>query len=130
MKKGRCRHFTGAVNKICDAGVEYESVISKKGKQLQAPCLLKYKGSIKCEKFENQTKEELEEREEEIKLIILNLKTAGPLIRKLKKKYKGISKAGVEKCPVCKGRLAFSIAETNGHIWLKCETKDCLSMIE
>ena len=130
MRKGTCRYFTGTVNKKCDAGIEYESVIPNGIQPFKAPCMLKYKGSIECSKYEEPTKEELKESEDRIQAFISKLRISGPLIKRLKKKYKGVSKVGVEKCPVCKGRLAFSIAEINGHIWLQCETKDCLSMIE
>lgn len=33
---------------------------------------------------------------------------------------------GQIKCPKCGGELNYSIASTNGHIWGKCLTKDCL----
>ena len=29
-------------------------------------------------------------------------------------------------CPKCKGRLWYSISGYNGHVWGKCNTKDCL----
>lgn len=29
-------------------------------------------------------------------------------------------------CPLCKGKLSYSIAKLNGHIWGVCETEDCL----
>lgn len=40
-------------------------------------------------------------------------------------KYKG----HIE-CPSCKGKLHFTRAKSNGHVWAKCETKDCISFIQ
>ena len=34
---------------------------------------------------------------------------------------------GTIECPACKGTLHYSIAGTNGHMWGRCETKDCLT---
>ena len=33
---------------------------------------------------------------------------------------------GEIECPACKGKLHYSIASYNGHIWGKCETEKCL----
>lgn len=33
-------------------------------------------------------------------------------------------------CPKCSGRLRYSIAGSNGHIWGTCETKGCLRWIQ
>lgn len=44
--------------------------------------------------------------------------------------YKGKSWAGVDECPVCKGKLYMSHAAYNGHVHGQCETKGCLSWME
>jgi transcriptional regulator with XRE-family HTH domain len=38
---------------------------------------------------------------------------------------KGNGGAGEIECPVCKGRLRYSCASTNGHVWGACLTKGC-----
>lgn len=38
-------------------------------------------------------------------------------------------KSGSIKCPLCDKKLFFRI-QNNGHVWGKCETKDCLSWIQ
>lgn len=37
---------------------------------------------------------------------------------------------GVVPCPVCAGSLQWTRAESNGHIWGKCETDGCLSWMQ
>ncbi len=34
---------------------------------------------------------------------------------------------GIVECPKCKGKLHYNVASLNGHVWGKCETKDCLA---
>jgi transcriptional regulator with XRE-family HTH domain len=49
-------------------------------------------------------------------------------IKKIKEiKDKNIS---IIECPKCGKSLHFSKNELNGHIWGKCETKDCLGWIQ
>ncbi len=39
--------------------------------------------------------------------------------------------AGDIECPVCKsGRLRFSVARSNGHVWANCSTRLCMSWME
>jgi len=33
-------------------------------------------------------------------------------------------------CPQCGGKLNYSIAKLNGHLWGKCETENCLSWMQ
>jgi len=34
-------------------------------------------------------------------------------------------------CPICrKGKLHFSIASSNGHIWARCTTDDCVRFMQ
>jgi hypothetical protein len=33
-------------------------------------------------------------------------------------------------CPTCRGRLHWSRAAENGHVWGRCETEDCVSWIQ
>lgn len=37
---------------------------------------------------------------------------------------------GEIECPACKGKLRYTIARVNGHIWGTCETKGCLSWMQ
>ena len=33
---------------------------------------------------------------------------------------------GIVICPKCNGDLMYTVASSNGHIWGKCKTKDCI----
>lgn len=37
---------------------------------------------------------------------------------------------GEIECPICKGRLRYSVAGLNGHIWGACENKDCVRWLQ
>lgn len=37
---------------------------------------------------------------------------------------------GTIKCPLCQGKLRFTVAKINGHVWGKCETDGCLSWMQ
>jgi hypothetical protein len=43
-------------------------------------------------------------------------------------KQRGIS--GDIECPVCQGRLHFSVAKVNGHVWASCATEGCVRFME
>lgn len=61
--------------------------------------------------------------------IIMNVLIAREAIIDRHGKARGVS--GTIKCPVCgEGDLSYSIAHSNGHIWAKCSTKDCVAWME
>lgn len=37
---------------------------------------------------------------------------------------------GTIECPKCKNELHFSRASSNGHVWGKCKTDNCLSWMQ
>jgi hypothetical protein len=37
---------------------------------------------------------------------------------------------GKIECPKCKGDLIYSRASSNGHVWGKCKTDNCLSWMQ
>ncbi len=37
---------------------------------------------------------------------------------------------GTIECPICKGKLHYTVASLNGHVHGKCETENCLSWME
>lgn len=39
---------------------------------------------------------------------------------------KGKGGAGEIECPICKGRLRYSVASVNGHMWGVCSNPDCV----
>jgi hypothetical protein len=49
-------------------------------------------------------------------------------------KAKGLKKGAGGKdscvCPACGGKLHYSVASYNGHLWGQCDTKDCVSWMQ
>jgi hypothetical protein len=41
----------------------------------------------------------------------------------------GFGGSGEIECPICKGRLRYSVAGINGHIWGTCSTPECVRWI-
>lgn len=43
---------------------------------------------------------------------------------------KGNAGRGEIECPVCKGKLRYSVAAVNGHLWGACSNKDCVRWMQ
>lgn len=129
----RCRHFTGVGNDTCKAGVRYEDVRldhePTDGRSRSWPCLRDAPlAAGRCAsvsfRSEEEAKAEAEEGERRLTL-------SGEAMRRAREASRGIKGgSGVVECPKCGGRLHWSKAAVNGHIWGRCETKGCLSWIQ
>lgn len=127
-----CRHRCSMMEKCCKAGVNFEQLgMGKLGLGRSMPCYY-VAGTIPihCDKYERRTFEEVQAEDAEMDARIAEFLLAGPLIRRIKEEQKGKSWAGVEECPVCKGKLHLSHAAYNGHVHGQCETEGCLSWME
>lgn len=131
MRKERCKHFNGAIhNKTCGAGVCYRELVGGDnfGWVVRLPCIpdnpLNKREVVKCQKFESMTKEEIDSQETAMLTRSKNMLLAIDLIRKAAKDSG--NQAGEIQCPACLGRLRYSIAHSNGHVWGKCLTDGCL----
>jgi hypothetical protein len=130
VNKDKCRHFNGVQNKTCEAGINYDTFPSG------IPCIRRHtSGHVPpnpptCEKYAELTPEDIAKREAEIKAAVERFAKLGPVIRKVKQEHKGTSWKGVEVCPICGGKLHMTHAAYNGHVWGKCETKDCVAWME
>ncbi len=67
------------------------------------------------------------ERQDEIEQT-LNATCAA--IVEINQKHGKTNAQGVIECPLCKGKLHYTVAACNGHIWGKCETENCLSWMQ
>lgn len=145
MQKGLCKHFNGTVNDKCRAGIIYQDVTpdpGTAGSALRLPCrsvpgsfnspsqLEHFNRRGTCAKYEEPTNEELAEYWRRSEEMFARHAKAMTVIAKVKKEHKGQIWQGVEVCPVCGGKLHMSHAAVNGHVWGRCETKDCLSWME
>ncbi len=123
----KCKHFTGAMGKVCQAGITYDSLPSG----TQWPCVPSQLDKSGCSKFSALSSEEIEQELEKEKAAMERFSKVFPLIAKIKKENKGKSAQGHESCPACgTGTLSWSHAKLNGHIWGRCSTDGCVSWME
>lgn len=71
--------------------------------------------------------------DEEVLALIERAKKVDDAVRRDAGPFKrGAAKQGQIDCPACggKGTLFYSRAPSNGHFFVKCETKDCVTYME
>jgi len=60
-----------------------------------------------------------------------NIVKIDKLMSDLKKKYiKGQDVVGECVCPECNGKMGYRVSGYNKHVWLKCMTPDCITVME
>lgn len=139
MRKGCCRHFTGVADKCCAVGVNYDDITTVNGEQfaLALPCYTPRSGrsadprpKASCDKYQEPTAEEIAAHQAELDASMERFKKTLPIIAKVKQEHQGQNWKGIEACPVCGGKLHMTHAASNGHVWGKCETDNCLAWME
>lgn len=147
MDKFTCKHFCGLREKKCNAGVLYDSVTPRPGEPgcaLRIPCTLpgKFEGRLSenqrehfqekgtCEKFELPTDEEIIKFEESIRQVLDRHMKLDPWIAGMRKKHRKDGFRGIVECPVCAGKLHFTVSSYNGHTSGRCESENCVNYIE
>ena len=124
-RAARCVHFTGIQNDRCKAGVLYDDVRGEPGHGTLLPCL---NDVHMCAQRRYPTPEEVEAELRGIEDSIRFGMEAHRRINEQAKGKRGI--AGVVECPKCGGKLHYSIAGNNGHVWGKCATAGCLAWMQ
>lgn len=117
-----CVHFTGVQNKTCKLGHAYTRPL---------PCLAPFTPDQKrgeCADLRLYTLEEFEAEEKAFHERFEFYRTARARIAA--KISSGGGAVGVIECPKCKGRLHYSRAASNGHVWGKCDTPHCIAWME
>lgn len=147
MRADICKYFIGhGMPTHCAAGVCYKDVTPRPndpGTTFRAPCRLptswkspEFKRNSAeeiqgaCDKREFPTAEECIQSEKEMDAFMDRLRIIDPVMGKLKKEHRGNGFSGVIECPSCKGKMHVSIASTNGHARVNCETEGCCQFIE
>lgn len=130
MKETDCQHFNGIQHKTCRAGVSYDQFAGFCLPCLPFLCSNSSRPPGQCEKYVSVTPDQIAAREAEGNAAIQRIKKVTPLVKEIKKQYKGQNWAGVRECPVCQGKLHLTHARYNGHVHGKCETQDCLNWME
>lgn len=146
MDKFTCKHFCGLRDKKCNAGIAYDDVTPRPkepGCALRIPCHLpgKFDGLSArqreeenkrgtCEKFELPTDAEIAKYNADVKRIVEMHMKSVPFAAEMRKKYREKGFADIVECPICRGRMHFTVSNYNGHTSGKCETEGCLNYIE
>lgn len=137
--KGICKHYNGTVGgqkACCDAWVNFRELVGGEdyGWLARLPCIAsnrKRPDAVVCLKMELKTPEEEKADHDELIAAMDRVEKVDPLVAYLKKTYKGKNTEGTAKCPVCSGKVHWSIAGAyNGHVRMHCETEDCISFME
>lgn len=132
--EGSCVHYTGVFGPgttCCAAGVNYRELVdtTEPGWVRKLPCSTALqRNPVSCSKLRLPTAEEVRAYEawwdEHFKLVQVAVERCrGDAAGK-----RGVR--GTVECPACKGKLNYSVASSNGHLWGGCETKDCLRWMQ
>lgn len=132
---GWCIHYLGISDgkggwrAACEKGIEYKTFDPRS----RQPCFLTKAGESKpdalpCQHLRRPTPEEIAEHEEWVEARMTMTGQAMKRCRDHAAGKRGVN--GVVECPQCKGKLHYSIAGSNGHLWGNCETADCLSWMQ
>lgn len=126
-----CKHWQGSINRLCGAGLDWREVTggSEFGIMTRCPCI-RLEHAAKCDQHALLTGEELAELDAEMERAIAMFAAEFPYWNKLKLQNKR-GTSGVCPCPRCEGHCQWSIAATNGHLWVKCQsTENCVAFME
>ncbi|MEW7986630.1 MAG: hypothetical protein AB2799_12625 [Candidatus Thiodiazotropha sp.] len=134
-----CQHYhvdrDDGIAITCNAGMDIKSIRLPRDEKTGAfsqPCLgghlLDDVLSI-CPHWVRRTREQGEARADAVEELIREMTLVGPVVNAWRE-TPPIGKQGAVECPVCGGKLHLSQAASNGHVWGKCETSDCVSFME
>ena len=135
-----CKHYNGAVNQACKAGVEYRTAAGgETGFLRRLPCWLNNRWSqdgdviAQCNHRQFPSGEEIELRILQTERSFQNNNRAKEAIIDFLDQH-DLSHPGSQgsmPCPICNdGTLGWSIAASNGHWHVHCTTPGCASWIE
>jgi len=139
MKNDTCKYYRPSyTNTSCMAGVNYRTAYGDgRGLMDRLPCMTQNDSRCEtpCAKREFPTAEELAEHVRKLderkrftdQAIVLCAQDAQANGFKV-----GVQgSVGVVECPKCHGRLKYTVARSNGHIWGQCQTtKGCLNWMQ
>lgn len=139
----KCIHFNGLQNDRCDAGVRYEVVRVEHApiayRRADSPAVYRQSASRPCHDSMNlggavctnrcaPTPEYVAKRVADSEREIAATFTARARITDATGGKRGAT--GVVECPVCNGKLSYSVASSNGHIHARCATQGCVAWME
>jgi hypothetical protein len=133
-----CQHYDGPAmtrgNGQCKAGIDYRVKFgSEPGMFNRMPCVNgqdKFPDPcVSCDKWLRVTREQAEQEEAEWAVVLNRITVVMPAINAWRDKPpRGKQETIV--CPSCGGKLHLAQSSYNGHVSAKCETTDCVELIE
>lgn len=140
MSEKTCHHWRGTVEPVCGAGVNVREHVGGPdlGWCCRAPCFggvgpnERATGPIPpCERYRVSTPEEVAAKEAAVERMVAETLKVEPLVREIKSRFaRGEGGAGVEACPLCGGKLRWSLAGSNHHMHARCDTEGCVAFLE
>ena len=145
MQAGNCKHYCGTMGNAkgekgcCNAGVNLRQHVGGEdtGWVIRLPCLKTNRDEprcgpvVPCSLYTEPTPEEIATDQAEWKEMFERAEKLFPLMNDLKKKHRKTGGSGVMECPQCgKVALNWRVSSYNGHVWLQCQTPDCVCIIE
>jgi hypothetical protein len=129
MRAGKCRHYRGTVERRCAAGIVLKTLAGggTQGWGTRLPCGY-WPGEpvggerATCASFSPVTAAEEEADRAAVKIMLAHVLAAKKLVPRQPGKYLVV-------CPACGGHL-HTERHGNGHVWARCDSKDCLSWLE
>lgn len=110
----KCIYFNGVMSKVCKKGIIYADV--QVDKSYKFPCLQQ---GGKCEHAKFMTDDEVKAKIAVIKQEGVRVLTALALVID----HYGKTKKQEATIPCsCGGKLSYIVADTNGHIWARCNS--------
>lgn len=133
--KGSCKHSVSMMDELCFAGVDVREHVGgpSVGWTLRRPCDTENAVHFHvnpCELYEEATQDEIDIDADLIQENVAHLQVVLPAIKKIKVDYKGQNTSGTIQCPVCKGQLHWVHHAINGHVYGRCDTRDCVHWME
>lgn len=132
----KCKHLSGLMcggNTVCKAGIDVRMLTSggNSGWLRRIPCNTEHNTDIVCPKFQALTKEEREERDREMEKAVNELIASMDKIdvASIKAKHPN-GGSGEIPCPVCRKKLMYQVSSYNGHFRARCETDNCINIME
>lgn len=121
----RCIHYNGHFDhRVCLKGVDYDTVKDRSQRPFRWPCFSP-EAKTECAKRELTTEADYAAWVQEVEAAIERTTTIRAAIIAT-----GLP-AGTIACPCCKtGKVNFTVASSNGHVWAACTTPDCAAWVE
>jgi hypothetical protein len=134
-----CTHYAPAPGSIardyCAIGCGSLNAMDrarKAGEPNMSPCIGGHKASdalALCPQWERRSLESADRYADAIERSMKRMTLVMPVVNAWRK-CPPVGKSEIIRCPVCDGRLHLSQSSYNGHVYAKCETKDCASWME